>query len=94
LQVAGKDGRGLNSGNAFETIGDNDTDDKQENHQLERQWALWYNPATAEGDKWFESLHQVGALNTIEDFWRLYNNIVTPSNLKPRTFYLVFVNGV
>jgi translation initiation factor 4E len=75
--------------------GQDDRDDNQEDHPLERQWVLWYDPATTKDwNKWFESLHQVYTFNTIEDFWRLYNNIESPSNLKPRTSYFVFVNGV
>eukprot|EP00475_Leptophrys_vorax_P015125 TRINITY_DN2147_c0_g2_i1.p1 TRINITY_DN2147_c0_g2~~TRINITY_DN2147_c0_g2_i1.p1 ORF type:complete len:233 (-),score=68.24 TRINITY_DN2147_c0_g2_i1:1246-1944(-) len=72
-----------------------DREDAQEDHPLERQWVLWYDPATCrDWNQWFSSLHQVYSFDTIEDFWRLFNNIETPMNLKQRTSYFMFVKGV
>lgn len=68
---------------------------KQE-HILSRKWTLWfYNPNTAKSNKnWLELLQKVYTIDSIENFWRIYNNIQTPSTLKLKTNYFLFADGV
>lgn len=39
-------------------------------------------------------LHEVFSFGTLEDFWRMFNNLYTSSEIIPNTDYLMFRKGV
>lgn len=65
-------------------------------HPLSRRWTLWYyDPNCVKGNKdWLELLQKIYTINSIENFWRLYNNIEAPSGLKSKANYFLFVDGI
>eukprot|EP00270_Netrium_digitus_P006559 TRINITY_DN19142_c0_g1_i1.p1 TRINITY_DN19142_c0_g1~~TRINITY_DN19142_c0_g1_i1.p1 ORF type:complete len:225 (-),score=53.70 TRINITY_DN19142_c0_g1_i1:247-921(-) len=53
-------------------------------HPLEHHWTLWFdNQNKRGGGSWGDSLKAVYTFGTVEDFWCLYNNILTPSKFGP-----------
>lgn len=52
-------------------------------HELQHTWCLWVLLHSRQGtkDNWRNSQMNVHAFSTVEDFWRLFNNIQTPSKL-------------
>lgn len=67
-----------------------------EEHPLRRSWTLWFDcPAyQSRSEDWFANLDNVLTFNTVEDFWKLINNIDPPSQLKPNSNYYFFVKEV
>jgi translation initiation factor 4E len=71
---------------------------------LHCQWTLWYdNPrlapkaddvASPSTDTWKESLKTCGSFRTVEEFWRIYNNIRPPSTLSLNSNYSLFREGI
>lgn len=61
-------------------------------HQLENKWTLYFdNPGQKQNVNQFgQSLRPVFTFSTVEDFWRLFNNIKPPSAFAtpPVTYYL------
>eukprot|EP01083_Nonionella_stella_P238204 834929_1 len=60
---------------------------------LEYKWTLWYT-APASGGGWNNNYKQIAEFSTIEDFWRLFNNISPPSLLDVGSSYHLFKHGV
>lgn len=61
-------------------------------HPLEHAWTLWFhNPSRkTNAANYFSYLKQVYKFNTIEQFWGLYNHVMTPSKLGVGcTYYMV-----
>lgn len=53
-------------------------DPKKELHPLENTWILWYHNGK---DNWtMDSYQKIYEFSTVEDFWRLYNNIPSVVN--------------
>jgi len=65
-------------------------------HPLEHTWALWFhNPSQkTNAANFFMNLNQVYAVSTIEQFWGLYNHVMTPSKLGMGCTYYLFRQGV
>uniref|UniRef100_A0A7E4UQX0 eIF-4F 25 kDa subunit n=1 Tax=Panagrellus redivivus TaxID=6233 RepID=A0A7E4UQX0_PANRE len=66
------------------------TDNK---HYLHSKWVLWF----LKGDRqrsWEECLKKVAVLETVEDFWGLYNNIQPASGLTWGSDYYLFREGI
>jgi translation initiation factor 4E len=65
-------------------------------HELNRKWTLWFSPATAfgKGGGWTQALEQIYTFGTVEDFWRLFNNVQSMSKLPPGSKYNYFQDGV
>ncbi|GMT32118.1 hypothetical protein PFISCL1PPCAC_23415, partial [Pristionchus fissidentatus] len=62
-------------------------------HQLRQSWTYWYlNDNRAMN--WEDRLKKICTFNTVEDFWALYNNIKTPSQLNVTCDYNVFKHGI
>jgi len=69
-----------------------DPADFQAKHPLQNRWTWWYdNPGkkTSQGN-WGEFLKPIMTFDTVEDFWRLYNNIVPASKLVSGSDYHLF----
>ena len=81
---------------------DNVSSDKEtmEEHSLQHVWTLHYDSGYVKGQEWGASIKPVANLTTVEEFWRLYNNIIRPSDLSGRypqelaCTYSLFKKGV
>jgi len=69
-----------------------------EYHELEDKWTLWFQKQQTEGTvnakSWLESLKEVMTFGTVEEFWRMFNNIKTPNEMPIGTDYCVFKEGI
>jgi len=67
-------------------------------HPLKTPWTLWYDDSLGGGKRpqgtWGEQIKEVLTVSTVEDFWRLYNNVAPPSQLPPGCSYNLFRRGV
>jgi len=65
-------------------------------HPLENDWVFWFdNPRKGTSmAAWAGQLKRVCAINSIEDFWRLYNNIRPPSLLTTGQNYWLFKRNI
>lgn len=73
-------------------------------HQLSDKWTFWYVYDISHEERkrkkgkarWQREykLNEVFVFSTIEDFWRLFNNIVSVKNLIANTDYLLFKQGI
>jgi translation initiation factor 4E len=66
-------------------------------HQpLNAKWTLWFdNPKLAPaGSDWKENLKQCGSFDSVELFWRVFNNLKPASQLSMNSNYSVFRYGV
>ncbi|KAJ0393859.1 hypothetical protein P43SY_005981 [Pythium insidiosum] len=65
-------------------------------HPLQHRWTLWYdNPKKRNSaESWEENLKLVYTFDTVEDFWCLYNNILTPTKLSLGSNYHLFKEGI
>lgn len=83
------------SENTRRTEGDTVVDDKLAEHELKRSWTLWFDtPMQNMKPAWFDNVSKVNTFKTVEDFWRLYNNVETPSLLKLRSNYYLFAKDI
>lgn len=70
--------------------------DFTQKHFLENNWTLWFdNPSGRQKQAtWGASMRAVHTFNTVEDFWCLYNNIVTPARLVSGSDFSLFKAGI
>jgi translation initiation factor 4E len=63
---------------------------------LNATWTIWYdNPRLAPpGSDWKENLKQCGSFDTVESFWRVFNNLKPASELTINSNYSVFRYGI
>jgi len=68
----------------------------QTKHPLQNSWTLWYdNPGRkTTQEKWAENLKKIVTFDTVEDFWRIFNNIRPASKLTAGSDYHLFKEGV
>jgi translation initiation factor 4E len=65
-------------------------------HPLQNRWTWWYdNPGKKTSQSsWGDHLKRIMTIDTVEDFWRLYNNIVKPSQLVAGSDYHLFKESI
>ncbi|TMW68490.1 hypothetical protein Poli38472_005958 [Pythium oligandrum] len=65
-------------------------------HPLQHRWTLWYdNPKKRNSaETWEENLKNIFTFDTVEDFWCLYNNVLTPTKLSVGSNYHLFKEGI
>jgi translation initiation factor 4E len=70
-------------------------------HLLHSRWVIWFdNPRLAppainhNSDNWLDNLHKCGTFDSIESFWRIFNNIKPASQLSSHGNYHLFRDGV
>jgi len=67
-------------------------------HPLKYSWTLWYDAQLSGGKRpggaWGENIKQVFSFSTVEDFWRMYNNLTPPSALQQGSTYSLFKDGI
>jgi len=72
--------------------------DPEQSHPLEDTWTLWFQKQNESGTTsalaWLEGMKEVMSFGTVEDFWRMYNNIKAPNDMPPGTDYCVFKEGI
>jgi translation initiation factor 4E len=71
-------------------------EDPEKEHPLHTGWTLWYNgaPKKGKGGQTDWSVTKILPFNTVENFWRLYNNIARPSQLATGSNYHFFKTGI
>ena len=73
-------------------------------HPLQSKWTLWYrasnkNTSGSSGSKgsansWEASLQCVNTVDTIEDFWGMYNNVPGIGKMDDNSDYMFFKEGI
>jgi len=68
-------------------------------HPLRHRWTLWYEYNLSSGkrpttEQWGSNLKEIFSFTTVEDFWRLYNNVTPPSQLPLGCSYNLFKNTI
>jgi len=65
-------------------------------HPLQHRWTLWYDCAQKRiaQSAWGDHLRRVCTVDSVEDFWGLYNNIIVPSQLALGANYHLFKEGI
>lgn len=65
-------------------------------HPTARKWTLYYDIPSAKitNKNWAENIQTVSSINTIEDFWYVYNNIKFASNISFGSNYYFFQEGI
>lgn len=69
------------------------------NHPLQNTWVLWFdNPSSGRRPggqhDWKDSLKEVYAISTIEDFWGVYNNVQTAEQIVTGCTFHLFKKGI
>lgn len=64
--------------------------------KLNARWTMWFdNPRLSDPNKdWKDNLTNCGTFDTIENFWRIFNNLKPASQLSVNSNYHVFREGV
>jgi len=65
-------------------------------HPLQNRWTLWYdNPERKlTSESWVQNLKKIITFDTVEDFWRIYNNIRPASKIQLGSNYHIFKEGI
>jgi len=63
-------------------------------HPLLREWVMWYDNPGGRSAWNMDRFKRIHEFQTVEDFWRMYNNIVAPSRISNGSNYHMFLNGV
>eukprot|EP00048_Salpingoeca_helianthica_P005678 m.90389 g.90389 ORF g.90389 m.90389 type:complete len:224 (+) comp13691_c0_seq1:228-899(+) len=67
-------------------------------HPLHRPWTFWFDNPIAYGAKsqtnWRENLKKIYTVETVEDFWAVYNTISPASEIVEKASYHFFRNEV
>lgn len=65
-------------------------------HPLQHRWTLWYdNPGKkTTSNSWGDFLQKITSFDTVEDFWRVFNNIKPASSLVTGSNYHLFKENI
>eukprot|EP00771_Trimastix_marina_P002571 gnl/Trimastix_PCT/371.p1 GENE.gnl/Trimastix_PCT/371~~gnl/Trimastix_PCT/371.p1 ORF type:complete len:228 (+),score=35.63 gnl/Trimastix_PCT/371:97-780(+) len=66
-------------------------------HPLQHPWTLFYDNSMVKlkpGENWGDHLQRVFTFDTVEDFWRVFNNITVPSQIPMGSNYHIFKDGI
>lgn len=63
-------------------------------HPLLREWVMWYDNPGGRRAWNADRFKQIHEFSTVENFWRMYNNIKAPSEISNGSNYHMFLNGV
>src|SRR3989338_3354110 len=73
-------------------------DESEIKHPLQSSWTMHISMQASKksqsGSGWPSQVKELYTFASVEDFWRLWNNIVTPSELSPGTDYFLFREGI
>jgi len=62
-------------------------------HQLKNKWAFWSLKYDV-SKEWNDCLKKIAVIETVEDFWNLYLQILSVSELPPFSDYYLFKEGI
>jgi len=70
--------------------------DASTKHPLEHNWTLWFDNPNGKQKQatWGQTLRSVYTFSTVEDFWCLFNKILSPSKLILGTDFHLFKEGI
>eukprot|EP01132_Coremiostelium_polycephalum_P002688 gene2688-3334_t len=65
-------------------------------HPLQNKWSLWYDYQSGKisSEHWGDSLKRVISFDAVEDFWCVFNNLPTVTNLKAGSSYHLFKEDI
>lgn len=63
-------------------------------HMLTTSWTFWYDDPSNEKLPYGLHLHQIYSFQSVENFWKLYNNIIHASDLHISSTYALFRKGI
>ncbi|KAK5728913.1 eukaryotic translation initiation factor 4E [Elasticomyces elasticus] len=63
-------------------------------HALQNAWTLWFTKPPSGKQDWNELLKEVISFDSVEEFWGIYNNITSASELAQKSDYHLFKKGV
>ncbi|KAG0250157.1 eukaryotic translation initiation factor 4E [Mortierella polycephala] len=65
-------------------------------HPLHNSWTLWFdNPGKkSNANNWEQSLKDLISIDTVEDFWGVYNNILKTCDMPVSSNYHLFKQGI
>lgn len=67
-------------------------------HRLFKKWTMWYDvpdkSKKPDPNNWHSNVKQIVSFDTVEDFWGLFNNLMTPSRLADKSNYHLFREGI
>jgi len=63
-------------------------------HPLQRCWTMWYDNPGGRSAWTMDRFKKISAVTTVEDFWRMYNNIMPPSGLCNGSNYHLFKEDI
>jgi len=66
-------------------------------HPLHSTWTLWYDCELSSGKRpsnWGSNLQEVYTFSTVEDFWRMYNNLPPAAQLQQGCGFNLFKKGI
>mmetsp|Transcript_7827 Transcript_7827/g.12522 ORF Transcript_7827/g.12522 Transcript_7827/m.12522 type:complete len:225 (-) Transcript_7827:151-825(-) len=76
-------------------------EEPQPEHQLETPWVFWYDArpnqtkrVAGEKDAYENNLRQIGKFNSVEGFWRIFNNLDKPSKMEVSANLHIFKEGI
>ncbi|KAK3828633.1 MAG: translation initiation factor eIF-4E [Benniella sp.] len=93
--MAQNDNLAVPSGDKYITVF-NDPVNFNVKHPLHNPWTLWFdNPPKKSNEKnWEQSLKELITIDTVEDFWGVYNNIMKVCDLTINSNYHLFKQGI
>lgn len=62
-------------------------------HPLNSKWTLWYY-YPEKPKEWEDCQHRIHTVETVEDFWSIFNHLKYPSELTSGVDYSFFKNGI
>ncbi|GAV70619.1 IF4E domain-containing protein [Cephalotus follicularis] len=62
--------------------------------KLERKWTFWFDKQNKPGAAWGTHLRNVYTFDTVQDFWRLHDQIFRPSKLPINYDFHLFKTGI
>eukprot|EP00474_Spongospora_subterranea_P008598 CRZ09056.1 hypothetical protein [Spongospora subterranea] len=66
-------------------------------HLLMSKWTLWFDSPSGsktQAAQWTSNIKEVFTFETVEDFWRLFNNVKVPSQIQVNSNYHLFRQGI
>lgn len=71
-------------------------DESSVKHPLQHAWVLWYDKQDKKSSQsnWSDQLKKIYTFSTVEDFWSLWNNIKSASELPQGCNYHIFKEGI
>lgn len=64
---------------------------------MRHSWAFWFRPPISKSNGFVEyekTLHETGAFDNVEDFWKVYSRLARPSTLPLVSDYHIFKRGI